>query len=371
MRRLRSAASIGTRSLVVIGLLAAGAGMASTVAPVAVPHVSHPTCYRDFEGESNPLERALFDDAVDGRLDEHSILAASLIASGVEDSSAVRIYEARLSHWVDQLAQSGRVTGSDRERAHAIFEFMHEHILLGGYSQDCTDLRKALDEGRFNCVSATVLFNCLAERFGLHVCGLETRGHAMSRLFCEEGTIDIETTCSRWFRLMDDPQRQAELVRRTLGNTPAHDPSLGRREVVGPQLAAMIFYNRGVDLLGVQQFAASVSANAKALRLDPQSETARGNLLATLNNWAIALGTAGHYAEAATRLEQGMALDPNYATFTSNYAYVHYQWVESLCREGRFRDAASVVDHALEQRPDLPYLHQAAIEIRRRSSGGI
>ena len=350
----------------VTGLLAAGAAMASTVAS---PRDNRPSAYYGFEGESNPLELALFADAVDGRLDEHSILAAALIANGVDNLNQVRAYETRLAGWVDQLAQSDRVVGTARQQAQAIFEFMHERILVGGYSQDCTDLRTAMDEGRFNCVSATVLFNCLTERFGLHVCGLETRGHAMSRLFAEEGAIDIETTCSRWFRLMDDPQRQAELVRRTLGSSPSQDTSLRRRQVVGPQLAAMIFYNRGVDLLGAQRFADSLSANAKALRLDPHSDTARGNLLATLNNWAIALGTAGQYAEATARLEQGMAIDPSYATFTSNYVYVHYQWVESLCRNGRFGEAASVVDRALEQRPDLPYLHQAVQEIRRRSSG--
>ena len=304
--------------------------MANTVAPVAAPRDKSPVSYHDFEGSLNSLEQRLFADALDGRLDEHSPLAAALIASGVEDPAEVRVYEDRLAHWVDQLAQSDRVVGTVRQQAQAIFEFMHEQILVGGYRQDCTDLRTAMGEGRFNCVSATVLFNCLAERFGLRICGLETRGHAMSRLFSDEGALDVETTCSRWFRLMDDPQRQAELVRRMLGSTSSHEGASRRREVVGPQLAAMIFYNRGVDLLGEQQFAASLSANAKALRLDPQSDTARGNLLATLNNWAIALGTAGRYAEAASRLEQGMSLDPSYATFTSNYAYVHYQWVESF-----------------------------------------
>lgn len=371
MRRTRTAASIGIRSLVVAGLLATGAAMASTVAPVTSPRDKRPSPYREFEGSSNPLELRLFADAVDGRLDEHSLLGAALVASGVDDPNEVRGYEDRLAQWGEQLSQSGLVVGTARQQAQAVFEFMHERILVGGYSQECTDLRTAMDQGRFNCVSATVLFQCLAERFELHLCGLETRGHAMSRLFTEEGSLDIETTCSRWFRLMDDPQRQAELVRRMLGNSPSHDGPQRRREVIGPQLAAMIFYNRGVDLLGAQRFAASLSTNAKALRLDPNSDTARGNLLATLNNWAIALGTAGRYSEAAARLEQGMAVDPSYATFTSNYAYVHYQWVESLCREGRFDEAASIVDRALQQRPDLPYLHQAVLEIRRRSNGGI
>ena len=175
----------------------------------------------------------------------------------------------------------------------------------------------------------------------------------MSRLMTEDSPLDIETTCSRWFRSPAQKESPSEPQQ--------------RREVAGPQLAAMIFYNRGVDLLTSQQFTAALAANAKALRLDPQSDTARGNLLATLNNWAIALGTAGQYSEAAARLEQGMTLDSHYTTFVANYAYVHYQWVESLCKEGRFHEAESVVNHALQQQPNLPYLHQAILDIHRRS----
>ena len=72
-------------------------------------------------------------------------------------------------------------------------------------SRNCTELADALEQGRFNCVSATVLFNCLAERFGLHVCGLETPGHALSRLILPDGRLDVETTCPRWFQLCTIP----------------------------------------------------------------------------------------------------------------------------------------------------------------------
>ena len=62
------------------------------------------------------------------------------------------------------------------------------------------------------------------------------------------------------------------------------------REVSPIQMAAMIYYNRGVDLLAEKRFAEAAAANAKALRLDPANATARGNLLATINNWSIELG---------------------------------------------------------------------------------
>ena len=90
--------------------------------------------------------------------------------------------EARLDALLVELRDTVPVAGTPQEQAQAIFEFMHRRILIAGYSRNCTDLATTLEHGRFNCVSATVLFNCLAERFDLRVCGLETPGHALSRL---------------------------------------------------------------------------------------------------------------------------------------------------------------------------------------------
>ena len=129
---------------------------------------------------------------------------------------------------------------------------------------------------------------------------------------------------------------------------------------------ATIYYNRGVDLLSQKRFAEAAAANAKALRLDPASVTARGNLLATLNNWAIDLGTAGDYPQAAGLLARGMQLDSGYETFRANFVHVHYQWIEDLCRRGRFQDALDLLATAAEALPADPYFKQARLDIYRR-----
>jgi tetratricopeptide (TPR) repeat protein len=323
--------------------------------------------YHAFEGTLNPLEVRLFDDAAEGRLDNHSLLAATLIASGVDQPQVLRRLDAQLSAWTDELARSGRLAGPPQEQAQAIFEFMHRRILTAGYGRDWTDLRAALEQGRFNCVSATVVFNCLAQRLGLKTCGLEIPGHAMSRLLLPQGSLDIETTCPTWFELTHDPQQQAEMVRRTLGVPPSGPASRKRcREVTDVQLAAMIYYNRGVDWLAEQRFADALSANAKALRLDAASTTARGNLLAALNNWAITLAAAGQFAAAAERLEQGLALDPLYEAFVSNYAHVYYQWVESLSKTGRYAEAIEILEQGRRELPANSYFHAAPVDVDRR-----
>lgn len=337
--------------------------------PAGRSHLPAASPYRSFEGSLSGLEERLFADAADGQWDDCSLLAAALVASGVDDPQLLDSYLARFAALTDELRQRGEVAGPPRHQAQAVLEFLHRRVLHGGYQIDCTDLRIALDEGRFNCVSASVLFNCLAEQFGLEVQGLEIPGHAMSRLVLPDGVLDVETTCPTWFRLLDDPKKQNALVEKTLGLQRGSTSPGQRRVVSGVELVATIYYNRGVDLLGQREFAQAVSTNAKALRLDPFNNTAHGNLLASLNNWAIDLGGAGRYSKAVEILDQGIALDSTYATFKTNYLHLYHQWKEELCRQQRFEEAADLLANAAWSQLDQAWFRQARADIYGRWAG--
>jgi len=315
----------------------------------------------------SPPEERLFADASDGALDEHTLLAAALVAGGVTDPTKIEHYQKQIDARVAQLRRSGLVSGSPKQRARAVFEFMHGRLLCGGYRLEATDLTTVLETGRFNCVSASVLFCYLGERFGLDVRGLELPGHAMSRLHFGEGAVDVESTCPRWFRLAGDPRRRAELVERTTGfRYDERRQGAGGREVSGVALVATIYYNRGVDLLAQKKFAEAVEANTKALGLDPSSATARGNLLATLNNWAIAEGEAGHFNEAVGLLRSGLALQADFRTFRANFIHVHRQWIEALCRRGEFEQSCAVLLAARRDLPDEPWFAETLQGVYRR-----
>jgi tetratricopeptide (TPR) repeat protein len=352
-RRLRAAAA---------GILLCLATLAGAVAN------ARPALPLDrYEGRSNPLESRLLADVAAGRLDEHSLLRGALIASGLENPADLRRYEERVARWDRPLQAAGAQTGKIEPTARIIFEFMHRQILVGGYHQDSTDLLQTIDSGRYNCVSATVLYGCLAERFGLSARGLEYPGHVMSRLVLAGGPLDVETTCPRWFELLDDPQRQQDLLRKALGSHGDYAAKLARRREVSPaQLVAMIYYNRGVDLLAQRHFPEALAADAKALRLDPTNAAAWGNLSATLNNWAISLSSVGLHSQAAEKLNEGLAIDPDYPTFAANYVHVHYQWVEQLCQDGHFEEALAVLQRAAARRPAETYFRAATLDVYRR-----
>ena len=289
------------------------------------------------------LEQRLFDQIHDGRFGEFSLLEAGLIAGGVDSDDELRRYREQFDMLVESLRRSGKVHGTPRERAGALFTFLHQSILRGGYHLQASDLRQAFDHGRFNCVTASLLFDCLAERFGLKAVGLEVPGHAMSRLVLPDETLDVETTCPRWFALLG--RSDAANGPQALGPNPAEQETVsgaepaekaparpavlkrrGLRQVSDVELVATIYYNRGVDLLAEKRFADAAAANAKAVRLDPGNATAKGNFLATINNWAIDLGTSGQYEKAAALLRLGLATDPGYDAFRSNYTEVLRRW---------------------------------------------
>ncbi len=317
----------------------------------------------DLEGRLTGLERRLFADAAGGRLDEFPLLAASLIASGVADEATLHRYLVRAEALADEVAARLPVDGPPLHRAETLFDFLHERVLAGGYRIDATDLRVTLDDGHFNCVSATVLFHGFAQRFHLSVQALQAPGHVMARLAIGEDAVDVETTYPGWFRTLNDPVRQAEAIAAAGGAA-----ALVRREIGEVELLATIYYNRGVDLLAEGRFAEAVAANAKALRLDPANATAEGNLLASINNWAIALGAERRFAEAAALLRTGLALQPDYETFALNFVYVHHQWVEDLWESAAYSRAAEVLRTGAAVRPGEPYFDAALFENTRRQA---
>ena len=294
------------------------------------------------------LEQRMFGQIRDGRFGKFSLLEAGLIAGGIDRDDEMRRYCRRFDTLVETLRRSGNVSGTPRERAQAVFAFLHQSILRGGYCLQASDLRQAFDRGRFNCVTASLLFNCLAERFELKAVGLEIPGHAMSRLELPGETLDIETTCPRWSLLGERPGA-ADL-----------------RPISEVELVATIYYNRGVDLLAEKRFADAAAANAKAVRLDPENATAKGNFLATINNWAIDLGTSGEYEKAAELLRLGLATDPNYDAFHANYVQLFRQWSEHLCRSGHYAAAVRLLTQAGKEQPDEKFFREAAVEVLRR-----
>jgi tetratricopeptide (TPR) repeat protein len=238
---------------------------------------------------------------------------------------------------------------------------MHREILTSSYSLDCTELSKAMQTGHFNCVSATVLFNVLAEKAGLDVYALEMPGHALSRVrFPDGGVMDIETTAPTWFAMQTDQERRQATLERIVPALAATSPATAQnavappaviaetelsanlREISAVQLVATIYYNIGVGLHAKKHYPEAAAANIKVLYLDKENGKAWTNLIASLNNWALNLAderNGRQYDKAITILDRGVVLDPTYDGFRTNQTFVLYHWIYGLAMKGLFDDA--------------------------------
>jgi tetratricopeptide (TPR) repeat protein len=319
--------------------------------------------------------RKLLADASDGKLEDFSLLQAALIAGGLDETALLSAYQARIERWSEELHRRGSVVGDAKAKAAVVFRFLHDEILIGQYQREATDLALTFRDGRFNCVSSLVLFMSLAERYGLDVRAVELPGHVFCRLRTADEVLDVETTCKAWFdENAGTRTRSASVATETpLVSSPALRARIDvePREIAPTQLLAIIFYNRGVELLARQEYLAAVSVNLAAYRLDPISETVRGNLLAAVNNWALALTRSGRHAAAIDLLSRGLEAAPHYEFFQQNDVYVHQQWIGELCGQGRHRQALQVLDAAQHRRPGVRYLDVAQQEQLEQAAAGV
>jgi tetratricopeptide (TPR) repeat protein len=331
-------------------------------------------------GDRQPVGRSsadvatkrLIEDAADRRFDEHSLLKAALVAEGALDSAVFDDCNERLRRHQRRL-QRRRLRSLEgaslQQRARVVHEFMHAEILTGGYDKHGSSVVGALRHGRFNCVSSSILFRCLCTELGLPTAAVETSGHVWMRLTSPTRTAavqttDVQTTVASWQDAIRGdywpsvrPAGSARNVSQT--RRPA-------REVGELELVAMIYYNRGVDLLHQRDYVSAAQMNRTALALDPRSLAARANLLASLNNRAVQLTEQEQYRAAHDVLLKGLSFDAKYVPLLDNDLYLHHQWIASLCRRARFDEVMDVLDAAQKRRGNEPFFRQTRLQACRR-----
>lgn len=290
------------------------------------------------------VEDRLLADAADGQLDHFSLFDAAVLASGVPDAETAAICHARFGQLRASVAEAIKDEVSVRSRAKEVLRRMHQELLTGQYRAACTELHRTLDDGHYNCVTATVLYRCLCAEFGIPIKTIAETGHVYCLLEGDQ-PIAIQTTSPDGFT--------------------ASDAANGSRGITDVQLLAKVYYNRGVSLLEQDQFQQAFDLLQIGYRLDRQDEIAWKNILACMNNWALSECDAGRFRQAVELLLRGLELAPDYRPFLDNELHVHHQWVSRLCSEGRFEQALGILESAYRRRPDAPLFDDGRLAVCR------
>jgi tetratricopeptide (TPR) repeat protein len=293
---------------------------------------------------ASEVERKLFADARDGKLDSFSFDEACLIASGVTDDAKRKSYVARLDAIEAEARKAVEGAKWPVEKAERLLKFLHNGPMKGGYESQQTDLHTILDTGRFNCVSSAALFNVIARRIGLNVAAVEVPRHVFSLVIDGDQRIDVETT---------SPQGvNPKGVKTPKGETPADRYAGQRREVGELGLAAVIAYNHGVGAIEKRRFHESVLSSLRALNLDPANPGAAQNTLAGFVKWGLELNEAGKYEEAIALLTAGLEVSPKDSAMANNRKVVWHKYAESLMASGKVDEALAVLRRAARAIPD-------------------
>lgn len=168
------------------------------------PSGTEPFAHERLGVKATAIEEALLEDLQDGRLDRHSELDAALIVSGARNQ---RELDALRRRFVDATASaSKRVAGlsTPGERAATLLAALHpsrttEAPLLREYAMDATTLIDVIETGRYNCVSATIVFLLLRTGSRLDAGAVLLPSHARAVVRIGGKRVAVETTAPYGF----------------------------------------------------------------------------------------------------------------------------------------------------------------------------
>jgi tetratricopeptide (TPR) repeat protein len=279
-------------------------------------------------------------------LDDRELIDAFLIASGVSDRQGRDAYFKKL----DQITAASRsATASAKtpiERGDALLKFLHKGPMRAGYNPQQTRLSVLIDTGKYNCVSATALYQIIATRLGLAVQALSipstVEGHAMIMYLDGDRRIDVETTNPDGFNFRAKvKQSGATVIGIQLDPEKGHD--------VSPQgLASLIAQNLASSGGKHQDHLAAIQAALVGLALDPVENAKANNFVAAVNEWAMLLGDANKYEEALQVMQFGLELLPADDTLACNADLLWSRYAAFEARASRATSAVAVVRRAIK-----------------------
>lgn len=288
--------------------------------PVVTPYARPPEASQPVE--LGQLERELASDYADGKLDRFTLLEAALIVSGARDRAELGklLARARELELIIRAAHEKTGAKTERRRAEVLFEVLHRE-LFEVYGPSFNDVTATLREGRYNCVSASLVFNAMCERFGIRTAGVDEPSHVYSLVYADGAEIEVETTTDGGFRPFRDEAAYQRFLRER-GLTGGYVKAEGGKLVTGH------------GLIRREPGARSVIPN-------------RGLLAFVYSNSAIGAMEQGDRNRAWQSFHKANRLYPGYARHAlGRDAMLHNTALQHI-QEGRFEDALRLLRFAL------------------------
>ena len=264
-----------------------------------------------FEGDElkSSLEGSFFEDLDKGALTKYTQYDAFLIASDITKPSDFEPYQEKLKKIREKAFQEIQKDGDAYKEAKALLIWLHDNV-LNKYDAHATLASDILDDGRYNCLSASVLYAIIAIDLGLDVKGVIVKDHAFCTLIDPRGDIDIETTIRYGFNPGTKEIEKLKKVTRYI-YVPKKDYEHRRTVTVLQLIGAM--YSNLVTVVEKQSeedaekidYEKDLPKFKKGYYFDQESKVFRTDIEACLNNLAIRLIDSKDFEKAYSCILQG------------------------------------------------------------------
>jgi hypothetical protein len=232
--------------------------------------------------DDNELE--LLEDGLDGKLDKISFDDAVLTVSGVKDKAKRDYYKVQIEGMVERCRAASEKANTPEQKADQIMRCLLSGPLKPGYSSKQLRFTGTLDEGTYNCVCSSIMFQLMTHRLNINAVTVTVPRH----VFCRVGKIDFETTSGTFISATKRDERYLP-DRLPIDNEPgAPFEKKFSRETNDLGLLALLYFNEGATMYQNKtnpDYGGGVVKLLKAACLDTNSRWIAINLEKNLRNW--------------------------------------------------------------------------------------
>ncbi len=228
-----------------------------------------------------PQEMELFSKIADGHLDQVKASELVLTVAGVTDANTQKRYLAKLDNITAEARKAIAKGATPDERAFFLADYLRHGPLHGGEEYNQVDMLKLLDTGKFNCVSAAILYNLVGNRLGLKTQVVSIPGHVFLHMadFYIEPTSGKTLTAEDHRAIEDEHWRTATDYWKAVFGTARHYESNNL------SLIGQVYFDNDGELFNKHQYEAAAILGLKALCLDSNQPMFTYSLKLDMESW--------------------------------------------------------------------------------------
>ena len=300
---------------------------------------------------SQSLRQQLYNDILDGELNQFSDIEAAFIISGADSQSKLQQGLNWFNSLLQDIEEKNLIEFDKVASAEKLFLYFHTSILKK-YREKATTLFDIKEKGEFNCVSATVLYNLTCDELGLSTHAFETPTHVYTIFSNFTDNVMVENTTSMGFNIMKNLKRYSQYLARYypekltlkigLDRLYYYENSKGR-EISNTELLGLICYNLAIFNAKLKNYAKAYSYVELAQLFNQDSRSNRKFEISLYYRWGKQLFNTSKYYQAFELMADAFYRYPENDDFKKNCRLMFTKALHQLWKNKDWEKTESII----------------------------